>query len=69
MILYIDACFIVAILMFALLDFFTIRAIYGKDGREVLGTVTVVGTALQLLSYLMVAISNPGIVTPPDSNN
>lgn len=64
-----DACFIFAMILFGLLYFFTIRQIYQKEGREVLGIITIIGTVVQVLSYIAVAISNPGVITQADFEN
>lgn len=60
---YLDICFLLAIICFSLLYFFTIKAIYSQPNRQIIGMVTIVGAVIQIFSYLIIAISNPGIIT------
>jgi DMSO reductase anchor subunit len=55
-----------AIIGFILLDYFTVSQIYAKPERQLWGTLTAVGAIIQIFSYVMVAISNPGIITKAD---
>jgi hypothetical protein len=54
---------------FVLLDFFTIRQIYIKPDRELWGMVSTVLAFIQTGSYIIIAISNPGIITKEDFEN
>lgn len=54
--------------LFVVLDYFTIRTVYAQPGYEVLGTVTIVGAVVQVLTYIIIAISNPGVITQADFN-
>jgi hypothetical protein len=60
-----DWCFIFAMVLFLIVDFIAIAQIY-KQGNQVLGVITIVGAVIQVLCYVMIAISNPGIITQAD---
>lgn len=53
-------------LAFLFLDFMTVRQVYLHSSSGWLRGITVVGAVLQVVLYLLVAISNPGITTSVD---
>lgn len=61
----VDWCFLFAITFFVVVDFVTVTQIHAKD-NTVLAVITIVGATIQVLGYLMIAISNPGIITQAD---
>jgi uncharacterized membrane protein len=58
-----------AIIAFAVLDYFTIRQIYQRPDRELWGMISVVAAVIQVISYISIATSNPGIITKNDFEN
>lgn len=52
--------------LFIILDYFTVRTVYSQPGHDLLGTITIVGAIVQVFTYIIVAISNPGVVTQAD---
>lgn len=64
--LILDICCIMAILCFIVLDYFTVRQILAKPDRQLWGAITMVGAVVQIFLYIIIAISNPGIITQAD---
>ena len=54
------------ILGFLVLEIFTIKAAFSSYATDILGYCFILGAIIQELSYILVAISNPGIATEAD---
>lgn len=61
-----DICSIIAIIIFGVLDYFTVYQIFAKQGFSALAYITAIGSIIQVLSYFAIMVSNPGIVTSQD---
>ena len=52
--------------MFAILEIFVIIKIFQNYESSILGYIFIFGAFIQEFSYLLVAVSNPGIATEMD---
>lgn len=52
--------------MFAILEIFVIIKIFQNYDNPIVGYIFILGALIQEFSYLLVAVSNPGIATEID---
>ena len=62
---YVDFCFFIALICFILLEILVTSVLFQKD-YTIMGFIFMFGGIIQSLSYIIVAISNPGIATEVD---
>jgi hypothetical protein len=64
----IDWCFLPTFLAFSIVSYFLIQLVYATTSNLFFRLVTTIICIGEPLSYLLVALSNPGVVTEPSNN-